>query len=196
MGGEEGLGTRLGTGTPPYFEKEKCHQTLPSLVPRPRPSCSWSGDETGPFLSAKGRGNATPDGCHGIFSGTMSEELVRFLKSASIPTEGNNLLTTLENLGVENLDDLEFLEGGDLEDSGACMLAPLLVLLLIYTDYTSVPKYWLSINSCCGCLRLRPTPACAHQTRQNPWIVTIHSLHVKLFFGRQIEIVHLSHFAR
>ena len=76
----------------------------------------------------------------------MSEELVRFLKSASIPTEGNNLLTTLENLGVENLDDLEFLEGGDLEDSGACMLAPLLVLLLIYTDYTSVPKYWLSIN--------------------------------------------------
>ena len=71
----------------------------------------------------------------------MSEELVRFLKSASIPTEGNNLLTTLENLGVENLDDLEFLEAGDLEDSGACLRLNYYQFILIMDCYigTEVP---------------------------------------------------------
>ena len=61
----------------------------------------------------------------------MSEEIVRFLKSASIPTEGNDLLSTLENVGVENLDDLEFLEGGDLEDSGACLMVIIIIIIII-----------------------------------------------------------------
>ena len=50
------------------------------------------------------------------------EELVKFLKTSSIPTEGNNLLTTLKNLGVQKLDDLELLKEKDFKESGACII--------------------------------------------------------------------------
>ena len=48
----------------------------------------------------------------------MSEELIRFLGSISVPSSGNNLLQVLKDIGVEKSADLELLEESDLQESG------------------------------------------------------------------------------
>ena len=47
------------------------------------------------------------------------EAVIEFLRTSKIPTEGNKLIETLEGLGVQSLEDLQYVNIDDLSDSGS-----------------------------------------------------------------------------